>query len=261
MLTPSTPGAPLFLHLPKASHTCCLEYQTTSPVTSSCSPDSSQPFRLISYHSAIGRPLRSTPITGGSPLLRAGPPPPRSVLSPQFRRSGSPCRPTHTARSVSTRVFPCSLWSPQSRLTSPPCRAPPGQSALTRQAHPEAVETPRFRCHVDNHFDTSVSDSLAFVFPAPPDTSPAPFPHRSPPRLPDQQHEVVWSLPSAGRPRRAKPSSAAQHRHQQRLPTHRAPNVRGTPGLDYCCAGGFAEKAAEILHEVNGLVVEIKDAE
>ena len=67
------------------------------------------------------------------------------------------------------------------------------------------------------------------------DTSPVPSPHRSPPR-PHDRSSMRWfeASPTQGDSEAPLPSLAAQRRHQPPLPTHRASNVRGTPGLDYC---------------------------
>ena len=77
------------------------------------------------------RPLRSAPITGASPLLRAGPPAnPATVLSPsRFPPLGTlPLAPHRLqARAVSGHAFPVPRREPQTGLASPPCRTPPGQ--------------------------------------------------------------------------------------------------------------------------------------
>ena len=52
------------------------------------------------------------------------------------------------AAAVSGHAFSRSAQKQQTRLTSPLRRAPPGQSAGIRQAHPEVVWPPRFRCHL-----------------------------------------------------------------------------------------------------------------
>ena len=132
------------------------------------------------------RPLRSTPITGASSLLRAGPPArPATVLTPLdtrllpvaaklIHRTDSPA--------VSRRAFPRSLQEPQTRLMPPQCRTPPGQKPGTRQALlPQPATWPRFRCHSDCD-DTSTAVRGHSSSWSPPDTSRAPFPHRSPRR-------------------------------------------------------------------------------
>ena len=77
------------------------------------------------------RPLRSTPITGASPLLRAGPPAhPATVLSSLAVSAArrAPSRPPARSRGGSVgSAFSRSTRKPQTRLASPPCRTPPGQ--------------------------------------------------------------------------------------------------------------------------------------
>ncbi len=134
-------------------------------------------------------PLRSTPITGASPLLRASPPThPASVLNTsQFLLLGALPLTTPAGAAVSGWAFPRSVQPQQTRLASPSCRTPPGQSAGTRQAHPGNNLKPRFRCHVVNHLDTSTAIHSRSPSWSPPDASPAPSPHRSPPRPHDQR--------------------------------------------------------------------------
>ncbi len=134
-------------------------------------------------------PLRSTPITGASPLLRASPPThPASVLNTsQFLLLGALPLTTPNGAAVSGWAFPRSMQPQQTRLASPSCRTPPGQSAGTRQAHPGNNLKPRFRCHVVNHLDTSTAIHSRSPSWSPPDTSTAPSPHRSPPRPHDQR--------------------------------------------------------------------------
>lgn len=86
MLCPSTPGAPLFaLTSSHASLTSRFE------ISNGLACDFNWPIELLpdtvrlmrSTQSRTARPLRSTPITGASSLLRAGPPAgPASVLDP-----------------------------------------------------------------------------------------------------------------------------------------------------------------------------------
>ena len=159
---------------------------------------------------------------------------------------------------MSEPAFSCSAWMPQTGLASPICRTPPGQKA----DHPP--------------------DSSQDLIPAPVLMSPTEFSTRfqrfTHVRLPDPhltpidafsliahhdgrqptQHESGLAPPSAGRHRRAKPSSSMQHRvkeadlqqpllHAQdtrislRCPGEAAPRPRlgsnvpfgllGTPGL------------------------------
>src|SRR5215218_10332166 len=124
------------------------------------------------------RPLRSTPITGASPLLRAGPP---------------------ARRQRRQRAFPCSMREPQTRLMPPLCRTPPGQSSGTRQVLlPQPGAWPRFRCPFVNV--TTRQQRFGFTH--------LPGPHLALHRclfhiahhdgLQPTQHVVVWSLPPKG---------------------------------------------------------------
>ena len=130
---PSTPGAPLFaLTFSQASQTSHFEISNGLP------GDFSSPIELLPDTARLiertshGRPgpFAPPPITGASPLLRAGPPArPASVLSP------SRCLPLGAlplARPAAGGQYrdtpsPRSARKPQTGLTSPPCRTPPGQ--------------------------------------------------------------------------------------------------------------------------------------
>jgi hypothetical protein len=122
---------------------------------------------------------------------------------------------------VSGRAFPRSVQPQQTRLASPSCRTPPGQSAGTRQAHPGDNLKPRFRCRVVNHLDTSSAIHFRSPSRSPPDTSPVPFPHRSPPRPHDRRSMRRFEASPRRATPKGQPSSAAQHRLRPRLPTHR----------------------------------------
>ena len=167
-------------------------------------------------------PLRSTPITGASALLRASPPThPASVLgTSQFLLLGDLPLPA-TRAGVSGRAFPRSVQQQQTRLASPSCRTPPGQSAGTRQAHPGDNLKPRFRCRVVNHLDTSSAIHSRSPSWSPPDTSRVPFPHRSPPRPHDRRSMRRFEASPRRATPKGQPSSAAQHRLRPRPPTHR----------------------------------------
>src|SRR3954464_728020 len=80
------------------------------------------------------RPLRSAPITGASPLLRAGPPARTATGAEPV--SPPPATQARPAATVSVRAFSRSVRARQVGFTSPPCRTPPAQSAGIRQAHP-----------------------------------------------------------------------------------------------------------------------------
>jgi hypothetical protein len=89
----------------------------------------------------------------------------------------------------------------------------------------------RFRCHLLS-YDTSTAipenEDCAPSFRSPPDASRAPFPHRSPRRSSANAACGGLKPPTAGRLRRAKPSSPAQH-HVKKFYLHRTPlHARGT---------------------------------
>ena len=234
--TPSTPGAPLFaLTFSQASFTAHFEISNGLPGDFNSStrllpnPNGS---RLIERtQSQMTRPLRSTPITGASPLLRAGPPAgPATVLTPALRTGYSLSPTRKPERAVSDPAFSRSMQKPQTGLASPPCRTPPGQSAGTRQTHPGIIWTPRFRCHLC-HVSTRQQRFACARLPDPHLTR-----H---PRLFHIAHHGRVTAPAAcgglkpppaGRLRRAdNPSSPAQHRFTK-LYLHRTPfHVRDTP--------------------------------
>ena len=152
------------------------------------------------------RPLRSTPITGASPLLRVGPPAhPATRAQPRLtRRNPQPA--------VSWRAFSRSVRERQIRLTSLPCRTPPGQSAGSRQAHPGARNiTPVLMPSV---FVTTRRQRFAYARLPDPYLTPqdAFFLDRSPRRSSANAARGGLEPPPAGRLRRAKiPSSPEQH--------------------------------------------------
>jgi hypothetical protein len=157
-----------------------------------------------------------------SPLLRAGPPArPATVLTAlRFSRLAGSLSPSTTRTAVSGHAFPRSAQKQQTGLTSPTCRTPPGQSAVTRQAHPgltyyTPVLMPSTELrHVNS--DPRKRGDCAPSFRSPPDASRAPFPHRSPRRSSANAACGGLKPPTAGRLRRAKPSSPAQH-HLKKL--------------------------------------------
>jgi hypothetical protein len=163
--------------------------------------------------SQMTRSLRSTPITGASPLLRTGPPAgPQRYSHPRQARA-APCLPFKTPNEKCRKpAFSRSMQKPQTGLASPPCRTPPGQSAGTRQAHPGIQRTSRFRCHLV--LSTRQQRIACARLPDPHLTRPACLFHIA-------HHDRVTTPaacgglkpPPAGRLRRAdNPSSPAQHR-------------------------------------------------
>lgn len=182
-------------------------------------------------------PLRSTPITGASPLLQASPPArPATVLNPlRFTPLGElpvAIDPNPAGSRVGTRLptFRANA-ADQARVafmpdtTWPISGHPPGSSRSTASTPvsmpPKLVTTlqQRFACarlpdpHLTPHTD-------AFS------------PHRSPRQSSTNAAEGGLTPPPTGRRRRAKkPPSFAQHHIQQRL-LHDAPFcVRDTPAV------------------------------
>ncbi len=139
------------------------------------------------------RPLRSTPITGASALLRAGPP----------ARHGEPAArlPMFHARAADqahAASVPGTTWPV---IGLPPGSAPAARSMAT-------VSMPPCERH-----DTSTAVRVHSSSWSPPDTSPVPFPHRSPRRSSANAACGGLEPPPEGRLRRAnRPSSLAQHR-------------------------------------------------
>ena len=108
----------------------------------------------------------------------------------------------------------------QTGLTSPTCRTPPGQ----KHGHPPDSSRadllhPGFDVTLLS-YDTSTAipenEDCAPSSRSPPDASRAPFPHRSPRRSSANAAYGGLQPPTAGRLRRAKPSSPAQH-HVKKL--------------------------------------------
>jgi len=175
------------------------------------------------------RRLRSTPITGASPLLRAGPPAgPATVLTPApgLLPLAHPQKPNGQCRLRPSPVS-CRSRRPGSRrlhaghrLASQraPARLIPGS-----WVHPGFGVT----CVV---FDTSTAIRSRSPSRSPPDTSRVPFPHRSPRSRHRSRSMWRFEASPAGRLRRAdNPSSPAQHRFTK-LYLHRTPfHARDTP--------------------------------
>ena len=157
-------------------------------------------------------PLRSSPITGPSSLLRKGPPLcPASVRNPlRISRLGLSLPPAtagpcwrHWPPAGAGRQVPTFRTRAQAKLTPPPCRTPPGQSAGSRQAHPGPSHQTRFRRRLFQPFDTSSVDrSRSSSWPTPDALKARLFPRRSPPRLLTAAARGGLQPPPAGRPRR-----------------------------------------------------------
>ena len=174
------------------------------------------------------RRLRSTPITGASPLLRAGPPAgPATVLTPALRTGYSlspPGNPNGQCR-IRPSPVPCRSRRPGSRrlhaghrLASQraPARLIPGS-----WVHPGFGVT----CVV---FDTSTAIRSRSPSRSPPDTSRVPFPHRSPRSR--HRSRSMWRFEAS--PRRATPKGqqsliSCTTPLQQALPTSNSPPRSG----------------------------------
>jgi hypothetical protein len=139
------------------------------------------------------RPLRSTPITGASPLLRAGPPARHGEPAARLPMFHAGAADQAHAASVPGTTWPV--------IGLPPGPAPAARSMAT-------VSMPPCERH-----DTSTAVRVHSSSWSPPDTSPVPFPHRSPRRSSANAACGGLEPPPEGRLRRAnRPSSLAQHR-------------------------------------------------
>ena len=173
------------------------------------------------------RRLRSTPITGASPLLRAGPPAgPATVLTPApgLLPLAHPQKPNGQCRLRPSPVS-CRSRRPGSRrlhaghrLASQraPARLIPGS-----WVHPGFGVT----CVV---FDTSTAIRSRSPSRSPPDTSRVPFPHRSPRSR--HRSRSMWRFEAS--PRRATPKGqqsliSCTTPLQQALPTSNSPPRSG----------------------------------
>ena len=180
---------------------------------------------LIAEQTRMTRPLRSTPITGASPLLRAGPPACRrngtlpltvsaawGTPSPHPPPSNSPARVSTTPSHV-----PCRSRRPGSRRLHAGHHL--ASRRVSRQAHPGAHLTPRFRCHL-LRFDTSSAVRLRSPSRSPPDASYVRlFPNAHHDGLQPTQLEVVWHSPRRATPKgHTSISCTAAHQESRLLP-------------------------------------------
>ncbi len=126
----------------------------------------------------MSRPLRSTPITGASPLLRAGPPARAATVlnTSGFSRSVCSLSPTTPTRRRQCRHAPShvphSSRRPGSRHLHAGHRL--ANNSGTRQTHPGIALRPRFRCRFLNLDASTVVHSRSSSR-SPPDDSPAAF--------------------------------------------------------------------------------------
>ena len=141
------------------------------------------------------RPLRSTPITGASPLLRAGPPArPATVLMPNQKKSGHSLSPTTHPYQKDIGTEHDSPGSVETRLPAFPARAADqAHAASMPDAAWPAIGTPArpsSRSPKHGHsFDapsnvTTRQQQFGFTHLPDPHLTPQrmPFPHRSPRR-------------------------------------------------------------------------------
>src|SRR6476661_7125208 len=173
------------------------------------------------------RRLRSTPITGASPLLRAGPPAgPATVLTPapgllplaHPQKPNAQCRLRPSPVSCRSRRPGSRRLHAGHRLASQraPARLIPGS-----WVHPGFGVT----CVV---FDTSTAIRSRSPSRSPPDTSRVPFPHRSPRSR--HRSRSMWRFEAS--PRRATPKGqqsliSCTTPLQQALPTSNSPPRSG----------------------------------
>jgi len=129
----------------------------------------------------MSRPLRSTPITGASPLLRAGPPARAATVlnTSGFSRSVRSLSPTTTPHPGGGRQcrhapshVPHSSRRPDSRHLHAGHRL--ANNSGTRQTHPGIALRPQFRCRFLNLDASAVVHSRSSSR-SPPDDSPAAF--------------------------------------------------------------------------------------
>ena len=129
------------------------------------------------------RPLRSTPITGASPLLRAGPP-----ARCQQAAARLPMFPARAADQAHAASVPDTTWPV---IGHPPGPAPAARSMAT-------VSMP-----LRERNDTSTAVRVHSSSWSPPGTPPVPFPHRSPRRSSANAACGGLKPPPEGRLRRA----------------------------------------------------------
>src|SRR6266446_1002533 len=136
----SPPGAPRTMHDPLESHGSRCSAVALNGFASSTG---SSRFQLASDQGRTTQPLRSSPITGPSTLLRAAPPlRPASVLSPSRLEPLAACPFTPGGRDeAQVLTFHTKAWS---SFAPPTCRMPLGQYQGIPRADPGGRVTPRF---------------------------------------------------------------------------------------------------------------------
>ena len=171
------------------------------------------------------RPLRSSPITGPSPLLRGGPSPCRaSVLSPsQFQLLGvlpSAAGVNTPAGAITARGSHVSCQRPdRARATSVPGNRQ-GSKQVSPWLFPGQQLDPGYDCR-RYAYDTSAVVHSRSPSRSPPDASRAPFPWCSSPRLIHRSNPRWFTASPCRAAVEGLPPSPAQHRNHQRDLLHR----------------------------------------
>ena len=171
------------------------------------------------------RPLRSSPITGPSPLLRGGPSPCRaSVLSPsQFQLLGvlpSAAGVNTPAGAITVRGSHVSCQRPdRARATSVPGNRQ-GSKQVSPWLFPGQQLDPGYDCR-RYAYDTPAVVHSRSPSRSPPDASRAPFPWCSSPRLIHRSNPRWFTASPCRAAAEGLPPSPAQHRNHQRDLLHR----------------------------------------
>ena len=171
------------------------------------------------------RPLRSSPITGPSPLLRGGPSPCRaSVLSPsQFQLLGvlpSAAGVNTPAGAITARGSHVSCQRPdRARATFVPGNRQ-GSKQVSPWLFPGQQLDPGYDCR-RYAYDTSAVVHSRSPSRSPPDASRAPFPWCSSPRLIHRSNPRWFTASPCRAAVEGLPPSPAQHRNHQRDLLHR----------------------------------------
>jgi hypothetical protein len=180
---------------------------------------------LTTKRTRTTRPLRSSPITGPSPLLRGGPSPCRaSVLSPsQFQLLGvlpSAAGVNTPAGAITARGSHVSCQ----RLNRARATFVPGNRQGSKQVSPWLFPgqqlDPGYDCR-RYAYDTSAVVHSRSPSRSPPDASRAPFPWCSSPRLIHRSNPRWFTASPCRAAAEGLPPSPAQHRNHQRDLLHR----------------------------------------
>ena len=246
----------------------CLESQTTCPSDPTCPLVSSQTdsaARLLERtNPSMSRPLRSTPITGASPLLRAGPPARRRIGTqrpPVSAVRRAPSRHPRHAPNSARRQY-------RHRPSHVPCRSRrPGSRRLHAGHHlankraparliPETLDLSGF--DANSCFDTSTAVRSRSPSRSPPDASPGAFSSSLTTTVFSQRSMRWFDASPEGRRRRATTFITCTAPHQEGLPTHRLPSAlvahsRSSSGARW--SGGsclVARRGSQARHQPRG---------